>query len=147
MEGQPSVERSTFRGFANPVDPSPTELRAWAYQPDSVPPQSMPANFDLLVAGDHLITTVFDLAMDPSCPARRFALHCLYIYAGDAITTNFRSQPRRRLRKLVKRAEEHGDELMRTWAHNCRVLLTKPHLFDHRDWYEGGLARRPRRLS
>ena len=33
-EGWPvSVQESTFHGFANPVDPSPAELRAWAYQP------------------------------------------------------------------------------------------------------------------
>jgi hypothetical protein len=141
-----SVEQSAFRGFANPVDPSPAELRAWAYQPDSVPLQSLPANWDLLVAGDHLITTLFDLAMDMSCPARRFAMHCLYIYAGDAIATNFRSHPKRRLRKLIKKAES-GDELMLIWAHNCRTLLAKPHLFDYHDWCEGGLVRRPRRLT
>lgn len=141
-----SVESSTFRGFANPVDPTPAELREWAYQPGSVPLQSMPANWDLLVAGDHLLTTLFDLAMDASCPARRFALHCLYIYAGDAIATNFRSQPKRRLWKLVRRAERHGDELMATWAHNCRMLLADPSRFDYHDWCEGGLVRRPRRL-
>src|SRR5256885_7249322 len=27
--------------------------------------------------------TLFDLAFDRSCPARRFALHCLYIYAAE----------------------------------------------------------------
>ncbi|HEX5595517.1 MAG TPA: hypothetical protein VFX61_05760 [Micromonosporaceae bacterium] len=142
-----SVEVSAFRGFANPVDPSDAELRAWAYQPDSVPLQSLPANWDLLVAGDQLITTLFELAMDPSCPARRFALHCLYIYAADAIRSNFRSHPRRRLRKLVKRAAAEGDELMLTWVHNCQVLLTRPELFNYHDWFEGGLVRKPRRLG
>ena len=142
-----AVEQSAFRGFANPVDPSPAELRAWAYHPDSVPLQSMPANWDLLVACDHLVTTLFELAMDPSCPARRFAMHCLNIYAGDAIANDLRSSRRRRLRKLVRRAEKSGDELMLIWAHNCRTLLAKPHLFNYHDWCEGGLVRRPRRLG
>ena len=26
-----------FRGFTNPVDPTPAELRAWAYHPDTIP--------------------------------------------------------------------------------------------------------------
>ncbi|BCB85808.1 hypothetical protein Psuf_031210 [Phytohabitans suffuscus] len=146
-ERRVTLQQSTFRGFANAVDPTAAELRAWAYQPDSVPLQTMPQDWDLLVSGDRLIGTLFDLAMDRSCPARRFALHCLYIYAADGIRTNFRAHPKRRLRKLVEQAEEYGDELMVTWAHNSRVLLAKPDLFDYHDWCEGGLVRQSRRLA
>jgi hypothetical protein len=142
-----SVQQSAFHGFGNPVDPSPAELRAWAYQPDSVPLQSLPPDWDLLVSGDRLIPTMFELASDPFCPARRFALHCLYIYAADGIRTNFRAHPKRRLRKLVEHAERHGDESMATWAHNTRMLLAKPELFEYHDWCEGGLVRQPRRLG
>ncbi len=142
-----SVQETGFRGFANPVDPTPAELRAWAYRPDSVPLHSMPPDWDLLVSGDRLVGTLFDLAMDPACPARRFALHCLYIYAADGIRTSFQAHPKRRLRKLVEQAEEHGDEMMATWAHNARMLLARPDLFDYHDWCEGGLVRNPRRLG
>ena len=141
------MQQSTFRGFANPVDPTPAELRAWAYHPDSVPLQSMPPDWDLLVSGDRLIGTLFELAMDRHCPARRFALHCLYIYAADGIRTQFRAHPKRKLRKLVEQAEEYGDEPMEIWAHNSRVLLARPDLFDYHDWCEGGLVRHPRRLG
>ncbi len=142
-----SVQQMTFRGFANAVDPTPAELRAWAYQPDSVSLSSMPPYWDLLVAGDRLVATVFDLAMDASCPARRFALHCLYIYAADGIRTDFSAHPKRRLRKLVEKAEADGDELLATWAYNVRVLLARPALFDFREWCEGGLVRSQRRLA
>ena len=141
-----SLQQVGFRGFANPVDPTSAELRAWAYHPDSMRVQTMPADWDLLVAGDPLVTTLLDLALDPNCPARRFALHCLYIYAADAIRTKFRAHPRRRLRKLVERAEDEGDEPLRLWAHNTRMLLAVPELFDYRDWCEGGLVRENRRL-
>ena len=105
-----SLQQVAFRGFANPVDPTPAELRAWAYHPDTVKLQTMPPDWDLLVAGDRLIGTLFDLALDATCPARRFALHCLYIYAADGIRTKFRAHPKRRLRKLVEQAEDDGDE-------------------------------------
>ena len=141
------AQQGAFRGFANPVDPTPAELRAWAYNPDSVPLETMPPDWDLLVSGDRLIGTLFDLAMDRSCRARRFALHCLYIYAADAIRTRFRAHPKRKLRKLVEQAEEYGDELMEIWAHNSRVLLARQDLFDYHDWCEGGLVRNPRRLG
>jgi len=141
------VQQTAFRGFANPVDPSAGELRAWAYHPDTVPLQSMPADWDLLVSGDRLVGTLFEVAMDPSCPARRFALHCLYIYAADGIRTGFRAHPKRRLRRLVEQAEQEGDELLSTWAHNTRMLLARPDIFDYHDWCEGGLVRHPRRLG
>ena len=54
----------------------------------------MPPDWDLLVSGDRLVVTLFELAMDRTCPARRFALHCLYIYAADGIRTKFRAHPR-----------------------------------------------------
>jgi len=143
-----SVQPATFRGFANPVDPTPAELRAWAYHPDPSLLPSMPPDWDLLVAGDRLIGTLFDLAMDPACPARRFALHCLYIYAADAIRTKFRAHPRRRLRKFVETAEHEGDEMCKVWAHNVRMLLAHSDaLFDYHEWCEGGLVRNPRRIG
>jgi hypothetical protein len=142
-----SVQQSAFRGFANPVDPTPAELRAWAYHPSSVPLETMPPDWDLLVSGDHLIPTLFELAMDRSCPARRFALHCLYIYAADGIRTNFRAHPKRRLRRMVEQAEQEGDDMISIWAHNARMLLARPDLFDYREWCEGGLVRHPRRLN
>jgi hypothetical protein len=141
------VQETDFRGFANPVDPTSAELRAWAYQPDSVPLHSMPPDWDLLVSGDRLVNTLFELAMDSACPARRFALHCLHIYAAEGIRTNFQAHPKRRLRKLVEQAEERGDGLMATWAHNSRMLLARQDLFDYHDWYEGGLVRNPHRLG
>ena len=91
--------------------------------------------------------TLFDLAQDPTCPARRFALHCLYIYAADSVRTDFRAHPKRRLRKLVEEAEDHGDELLDVWAHNTRVLIARPELFEYHDWCEGGLVRSPRKLG
>ena len=143
-----SVQPATFRGFANPVDPTPAELRAWAYHPDPSLLHTMPPDWDLLVSGDRLIGTLFDLAMDPACPARRFALHCLYIYAADAIRTNFRAHPRRRLRKFVENAEQEGDEMPRVLgAQHADAAGALGHLFDYHEWCEGGLVRNPRRIG
>lgn len=142
-----TMARTAFPGFGNPVDPRPEELREWAYDPSSVSPESMPPEWDLLVATNRLAGTLFTLAFDPECPARRFALHCLYIYAAGGIRTHFREHPKRKLRKFVETAERKGDETIRTWAYNTRVLMARPDLFRYRDWYEGALVRHPRRLG
>ena len=118
-----------------------------AYHPDVSVLHTMPPDWDLLVSGDRLIGTLFELAIDPTCPARRFALHCLHIYAADGIRTNFRAHPRRRLRKFVEHAEHEGDDMLVTWAHNVRMLLARPELFDYHDWCEGGLVRNPRPIG
>lgn len=136
-----------FYGFDDPVDPRPEELRDWAYHPAAVPLEALPANWDLLIAGDVLAPTLFELAMDRQCPMRGFALHCMYVYAAEGARPNASSQRRRRLRKYVERAGEVGDEPMMIWAHNCRILTSHPELFDYEEWIEGGLARRPRRLG
>jgi hypothetical protein len=142
-----SVQSAAFHGFTNPVDPTPAELRSWAYHPDAALLHTLPPDWDLLVSSDRLITTLFDIASDPGCPAHRFGLHCLYIYAADGVRTNFRAHPRRRLRKFVETAEQAGNEMLGIWAHNVRMLLARPELFEYHDWCEGGLVRSPRRIS
>src|SRR4029453_7734558 len=140
-----SVRESTFSGFSNPVDPRPEELQAWAYHPEAIPLDAMPPDWDLLLAGDVLAPTLFELAMDRQCPARRFAQHCMYIYAADGVRPNATSQPKRRLKKCVERGEEVGDEPMSIWAHNCRVLMRRPELFEYEEGIEGGRGGPPRR--
>lgn len=141
------MPRGTFAGFANPAEPQSQELRTWAYHPDSVPPDQLPPQWDVQIATDRLISTLFSLALDSTCPARRFAIHCLYVYAARGVTDQFRQQSKRQLRQLVEYAERRGDDPLRIWAHNTRVLLACPQMFREADWYEGGLARNPRRLG
>jgi len=129
-----------------PAAARPPARRAWEALPPSAREALERAIEDLPSDLTHW-RTLLDLALDVRCPARRFALHCLYIYAADAIRTKFRAHPKRRLRKLVEQAEEEGDDVMDTWAHNTRVLLAVPDLFDYREWCEGGLVRHPRRLK
>jgi hypothetical protein len=134
-------------GFDDPIHPRPEELRAWAYHPETVPIEALPPDWDLIIAGDPLAPTLFELAMDSQCPVRLFALHCMYIYAADSVRPSATSRRRRRLKSYVQRAEETGDEWMSIWAHNCRTLTSHPSLFDHHEWIEGGLTRRPRRID
>jgi len=136
-------------GFDNPVDPQPAELRAWAFNPDAIPLTALPRDWDLLVATDHLAPTLYQLAVDRHCPARRFALHALYIYAAHTLRHAAQAgrRQRQRLQRLTDDATRYRDEIMRTWAHNCRTLQVHPHVFSVEDWIDGGLARRPRLLN
>ncbi|MGH8794251.1 MAG: hypothetical protein ACRDXX_16590 [Stackebrandtia sp.] len=139
------ADRAMFAGFDSPVNPSSDELRAWAYDPGAGAPQTA-AQWDLLLADDPLAPTLVELAADPICPKRTFALHCLYLYAADAVRTGFRAHPRRKVKKLLEQADSTADAWVELWAENTRALIGNPDLFDYRDWCQGGLARKPRRL-
>ena len=63
-----SVQQVAFRGFANPVDPTPAELRAWAYHPDAVKLESV-TYIDVLQRGLQVMdSTAITLCMDNSLP-------------------------------------------------------------------------------
>ena len=141
------VGQNGHMGFIDPTDPRPEELWSWAYHPEGTSFESLPPEWDLLIADDPLAPTLFDLAMDSGCPARRFALHCLYIYAADGVRRHVNRRRKRKLHRYVQRAHELGDEQMTIWAHNCTMLMNHPELFDYHDWVEAGLVRNPRRLS
>ncbi|HZE38723.1 MAG TPA: hypothetical protein VE172_07905 [Stackebrandtia sp.] len=136
---------AVFAGFGNPANPTPEELRAWAADPHAGAPATS-GQWDLLLADEPLMPTLVDLAADPVCPKRTFALHCLYLYAADAVRTGFRAHPRRRVRRILEQADATADPWVQLWVHNTNALISNPDLFDYREWCQGGLARRPRRL-
>ncbi|WP_232805818.1 hypothetical protein [Glycomyces xiaoerkulensis] len=139
------MTEASFDGFAHPALPTVDEIRAWALDPHSVAPEGR--QWDLTLATDELVDAWLELAADPTCPKRSFALHVLYIYAGDAVRTKFRVHTRKRIDRLLERAEETRDQYVGLWAANTRALIDQPDLFDYDEWCNGGLVLRPRRLS
>ena len=96
------MAEGSFTGFARPAVPTPQEIRDWALDAYSTAPEGR--QWDLTLATDELVDTWLDLAADATCPKRSFALHVLYIYAGDAVRTKFRVHSRKRVDKLLEKA-------------------------------------------
>jgi len=139
------VSEASFTGFAHPALPTVEEIRAWALDPASVAPEGR--HWDLTLATDELVDTWLELAGDATCPKRSFALHVLYIYSGDAVRTKFRVHSRKRVDKLLEKAKGTRDQYVGLWAANTKALIRRPDLFDYDEWCNGGMVRRPRRLS
>lgn len=138
------MSRERFSGFATPAVPTEEEIRAWAADPNAGPPDGR--QWDLLLATDELIHTWLELAADPVCPKRAFALHVLYIYAGDSVRTKFKVHSRKKVDKLLEAASEYRDQWVRLWVRNTKALIKYPKLFDYQEWCNGGLVRNPRRI-
>lgn len=139
------VSEASFSGFAHPALPTVDEIRAWALDAYSVAPEGR--QWDLTLATDELAEAWLELAADELCPKRSFALHVLYIYAGDAVRTKFRVHPRKKVDKLLDKANGLRDQYVGLWAANTKALIRQPDLFDYDEWCNGGLVRRPRRLA
>jgi hypothetical protein len=81
---------------------------------------------------------------DRKCPNRHFFLGCLYLLAGDAVRTGFRTMSKESLIALTGEAVSAREAWVSTWAARTRALVRSPGTFDYGDWCEpGGLARRP----
>lgn len=67
-------------------NPTPGEIRAWAYSRACEPMQ----DWDLIVAGMDNLELLLELVGDQACPGRKYLLDSLYCLVGHAD----RSEPR-----------------------------------------------------
>lgn len=110
--------------FADEVNPTPAELRRWAY---SGAPEPM-EDFDVIAAEVRLLPTLTDLASDPACPSREYLLGSMYCLVGH----EDRNDPR--LAEAVAAAAASPDASMRTWAERVQQVLRSPDTFCRGDW-------------
>jgi hypothetical protein len=125
--------------FADPWNPQPEEVRAWAYEPDAEEPTQ---DFDLALRWARHERAYFDLASDPACPARLYFLSVLYLIVGDTVRNGFAEDPEPVVRGFIDRGGEYDHADIRTWQERSRELLADPASFDHEAWCAGGFARR-----
>jgi hypothetical protein len=121
-------------GFVDEVNPTPDELRGWAYSPDAEPMQ----DFDLVVAEPAMLPTLIDVVGDASCPKRDYLLGSLYCVVGHSALDD------PRLRAAVDAALATDDPWLHTWATRTAHVLDDPTSRNRDDWCnEDGLRTRP----
>lgn len=123
--------------FADPWNPQPEEIRAWAYEPDAVEPTQ---DFDLALSWSRHEKAYLDLASDPACPSRRYFLRVLYLVVGDAVRTGYRTVPEPVVRGFVEQGSRYEHPDIREWQARSRALMADPTRFDYERWCAGGYA-------
>jgi hypothetical protein len=124
--------------MVDPWNPSPDEIRAWAYSPGAIEPCQ---DWDLALSWCQHEKALLETASDDSCPNRRYMLGVLYLIVGDAVRTGFRSRPRPIIEGLIARAREYGHPDVREWGRRSLELLATSTDFDYDLWCGGRLAR------
>ena len=70
------------RPFVDPWNPSPGEIRAWAYDAESLEPCQ---DFKLALSWSWHEKALLECASDDRCPKRRYFLDVLYLIVGNAV--------------------------------------------------------------
>jgi hypothetical protein len=124
--------------FADPWNPEPDEIRAWAYDADAMCPEQ---DFDLALSWAGHEKAYLELAQHEACPKRRFFLGVLYLMVGDAVRTRFHVAPEPVVRGLIEHGNDYDHPEIRLWQERSRALLANRDLFDYDLWCGGGYAR------
>ncbi|AUG75857.1 hypothetical protein CFP65_0936 [Kitasatospora sp. MMS16-BH015] len=128
--------------FADPANPTPEELTTWAYTRNA--PAPFDQDWDIILTRPAFGPLFLSLAADRKCPNRRFFLGCLYLLAGTAVRSHFRTMPEAALTALTHQATSPANPWTTTWATRTRALLRSPESFTYTAWCTPqGLAARP----
>jgi hypothetical protein len=122
----------------DPWNPSPDEIRQWAYDAESVAPCQ---DFDLAVGWTRHEKVLFECTSDPHCPKSDFFLRVLYLIVGDAVRSDYRTTHRPILEGFIRRGDEYPRPVIQVWQNRSRELLKHPDRFDYEAWCGGGLLR------
>ena len=118
----------------DPWDPSPDEIRQWAYTVNAVEPCE---DWDLALLWSCHEKALLECASDDHCPNRIYMLRILYLVVGDAVRSDFRSRPRPVIDGLIDRGDSYEHPSIRLWQQRSRELLRDPSSFDYKAWCAG----------
>ncbi|MDB5295286.1 MAG: hypothetical protein JWO31_1269 [Phycisphaerales bacterium] len=121
----------------NPWNPSPDEIRQWAYADGVVEPCQ---DGDLALSWSGHERALLECASDERCPNRSYFVGVLYLIIGDAVRTGFSSKPRPVVEGFVSRGDEYGHADIRRWQQRSRSLLRCPSKFEYEQWCSGVLS-------
>lgn len=110
--------------FADVVNPTLEEIRAWAYSGAFVPMQ----DWDLIIADVDNVDLLLELIGDQSCPARKYLLDSLYCTFGHSDRNDSR------LLTAAETARTASDAWIATWGRRACQVAERPSDFDRADW-------------
>lgn len=122
------------------VDPSDTQLREWAYNPDKF--ESNSQDVELLVARLDRSAIILELAADDNCANRLFFLRCAYLIVGNAYRSRVSESKKLELLAFVRKAEKTNNRCLLVFAQEAKALIEDSSSFTYQLWCEGELARR-----
>ncbi|OMC38977.1 hypothetical protein A5740_02745 [Mycobacterium sp. GA-1841] len=110
--------------FVDVVNPTPEEIRAWAYSGASEPMQ----DWDLVIADVDNLELLLGLVGDPACPAREYFLDSLYCMVGHSDRTD------PLLLRTAQAVRAVSDPWTAAWGRRVCQAVEDPSSFNRADW-------------
>jgi hypothetical protein len=111
--------------FADVVNPTAAELRAWAYAGADEPIE----DFEMMLDATDVLPVVIECAADPLCPEQDFMLRSLYCTVG-----HLQVEDRARVRAVAASARESSDAAVRTWAARATGVIDGTQEMNRPEW-------------
>ncbi len=120
--------------FKDPVNPTKSELKKWAYENYFCPEQ----DFELYVTDDPMYISQF--VIDENCPTGQFFLSSLYTWTGDMIRGNHQNEIK--FINWLKYARSLDNKHIVTLIRQTNELLSNPSSYKYEEWGMGGALAR-----
>lgn len=116
--------------FEDAWNPSPEEIRAWAYSREKIPAQ----DWELAVNCFENIPMLCTFIDDVKCKRTSFFLSCLYVFTGDIVRSG-KTEDMLRLSVLVDQvAKKAQSEQLINWLERSRHLIRHPDEYHYDYW-------------
>jgi hypothetical protein len=105
-------------------DPTPDEVRNWAYSLDAAEPCE---DWDLALVWTLPEKALLECASDERCPKREYMLRVLDLVISHAIRDGFRSRPKVVIEGFLTRGDQYAHLDIKAWQVRGRQILVAQH--------------------
>ncbi|BDS07431.1 hypothetical protein NT6N_24710 [Oceaniferula spumae] len=116
-------------------NPYADDIREWAYDPKAMEPEQ---DWDLIISHLPYDELFVELAADNDCPKWDYFMSLIYLIAGDAVRTNYVSESRDRVGRLISCTERIPRHRFHVFRSRYKDLCDAPETFCYDDWCAGG---------
>ena len=119
-----------FKDLQHAWNPSPEEIRAWAYSNEKIPEQDL----ELAVNSFENIPMICTFIDDEKCTHTSFFLSSLYVFTGDIVRSGI-TEDIVSLHELVDHVTKTAkSEQLKNWVERSKHLIKHPKEYDYDYW-------------
>lgn len=119
-----------FRDTQHAWNPTPEEIRRWAYSNEKIPEQ----DWELAVNSVENIPMICTFIDDEQCIRASFFLSSLYVFTGDVVRSGEKEDITVLLLLLDRVAVSPKTEKLKAWIERSKHLIQNPEEYDYEYW-------------
>ncbi|MED4779433.1 hypothetical protein [Brevibacillus choshinensis] len=119
-----------FKDSQHAWNPSPEEIRFWAYSNEKIPEQ----DWELAVNSFENIPMICSFIDDDLCNRKAFFLGSLYVFTGDIIRSGESNKIVKLSTLLDSLVETAKSETLKAWIERSKHLIVNQEEYDYEYW-------------